>query len=232
MSLALFARRQLRAQRQHATLGTLSTALPGYPYCSAVPYVLDHDARPILLVSRLAEHTRNLTADPRVSLFVHEESDDVQAGGRVTLMGKAARVTEPDAGTARYVRYFSGAQALREQLDVDFYRIEPTSLRVVVGFAKAHWISREAYAPPAGDYAEEEEKTLALLNSRCAERLRRYCGRLRGTPVNDAALIGIDCDGFDIVVSGNVLRRNFETTAPHAAQAVEGIERALRSGTA
>ena len=54
MSLALDARRLFRAQ-QHATLGTLSTALAGYPYCSVVPYVLDHQARPIILVSRLAE---------------------------------------------------------------------------------------------------------------------------------------------------------------------------------
>jgi len=231
MSLATFARQRHREQR-HATLGTVSTALPGYPYSSAVPYVLDHFARPVILVSRLAEHTRNLAADPRVSLFVHEESADVQSGGRVTLMGKAACIAEPDAGAARYVRYFPHAQEYRERLDFDYYRIEPVSLRVVAGFAKAHWISREAYTPPDSDYAGEEEKTLALLNSRCAEQLRRHCSRLRGAPVSDVVLIGIDCDGFDIAVDGSMLRMNFEATAPRMMQAVEHMERMLSSEAA
>jgi len=228
MSLAKFARRMLR-ERRHATLGTLSTALPGYPYSSVVPYVLDHVARPVILVSRLAEHTRNLAADPRVSLFVREESDDVQAGGRVTLMGKAVRVDEPDAGTTRYARYFPRAHEYREQLDFDYYRIEPTSLRVVAGFAKAHWISREAYTPPVGDYAEKEEQTIALLNTRHAELLREYCTRICDAQMREAAIIGIDCDGFDVSSEDRILRMNFETTAPHTEQAVGQIEQALSS---
>jgi putative heme iron utilization protein len=141
MSLALDARRLFRAQ-QHATLGTLSTALAGYPYCSVVPYVLDHQARPIILVSRLAEHTHNIDADPRVCLFAHEAMPDVQMGSRATLMGNARRIDEPDPATDRYVRYFPQARTYRDTLDFEYYRIEPASLRVVAGFAKVHWISR------------------------------------------------------------------------------------------
>lgn len=62
MSLAQDARRWLRAHR-YGLLSTHSRAVEGYPFGSVVPYVLDHEACPVLLVSRLAEHTRNLAAD-------------------------------------------------------------------------------------------------------------------------------------------------------------------------
>jgi heme iron utilization protein len=174
MSLAVDARRLLRA-RQHGTLGTLSTALAGYPYCSVVPYALDHGARPIILVSRLAEHTHNMAADPRVCLFAHEGVPDVQTGSRVTLMGRACRVDAPDAGTERYARYFPSARTYKDDLDFDYYRIEPVSLRVIAGFAKVHWVSREAYTPPAADFAAEETAMLDALNTRCAGAVRDHC---------------------------------------------------------
>jgi heme iron utilization protein len=120
MSLALDARRLFRAQ-QHATLGTLSTALAGYPYCSVVPYVLDHQACPIILVSRLAEHTHNIDADPRVCLFAHEAMPDVQMGSRATLMGNARRIDGPDPATDRYVRYFPQARTYKDTLDFEYY---------------------------------------------------------------------------------------------------------------
>lgn len=226
MSLALDARRLLRAQH-HATLGTLSTALSGYPYCSVVPYVLDHHARPVILVSRLAEHTHNMLADDRVCLFAHEGLPDVQTGSRVTLMGRARHLEPADAATARYARYFPQAGHYRDNLDFEYFRVEPASLRVVAGFAKVHWISREAYTPRAADFAEREEALLGDLNARCAGAVHAYCADQLDVDPDGSAIAGVDCDGFDLSASRRHWRIPFASVAVSAAEAAVFVERAL-----
>ncbi|HEV2007255.1 MAG TPA: pyridoxamine 5'-phosphate oxidase family protein, partial [Burkholderiales bacterium] len=88
------ARRYLRSRRS-GVLATISVKLDGYPFGSVVPFVLDHAACPVILISRLAEHTKNIGADPRVSLLVHDLTDDSQGAARVTLVGNAERISTP-----------------------------------------------------------------------------------------------------------------------------------------
>lgn len=117
MSSAGTAARACLRHYRAGTLATLSQRLAGYPFGSAVPFVLDHAARPVILVSRLAEHTRNIAADHRVSLHVSSAAGDVQAGTRLTLVGDAARATwDLSALRARYLRYFPDAERFRHRL--------------------------------------------------------------------------------------------------------------------
>jgi putative heme iron utilization protein len=81
MSEGTAARRYLR-QNHAGVLAALSKRLGAYPFGSVVPFVLEHGARPAILVSRLAEHARNLAADPRASLLDHEEAQNVQNATR------------------------------------------------------------------------------------------------------------------------------------------------------
>src|SRR5271166_583298 len=71
------------------SLSTLSRKQPGSPFGSLMPYGLDGQGRPIILVSTMAMHTQNLQADQRASLFVAEPDAGVEALGasRVTLIG-------------------------------------------------------------------------------------------------------------------------------------------------
>src|SRR5215213_3743087 len=86
------ARSLLRRSRQGA-LATLMTE-SGHPYCSLVNVATHADASPILLISRLAVHTRNILADDRVSLMLDERAaGDPLEGARIMLMGCAV---EPD----------------------------------------------------------------------------------------------------------------------------------------
>jgi putative heme iron utilization protein len=218
MSLGLEARRHLRAQR-HGVLSTLSRALEGYPFGSVVPYVLDQQAVPVILVSRLAEHTKNISADPRVSLLVHEPGADVQAGARVTLMGQVHRVENPHGIKERYVRFFPAARDYHDKLDFDYYRIEPATLRVVAGFGKIHWISREAYAPPANALAAQENGIIAQMNQDHARNLDDCCRHYHQRRPEKAELIGIDCDGFDVRADSELLRFDFDPPVTDAAQA-------------
>src|ERR1700680_3716425 len=80
--------------------GALATLMPGSgdPYCSLVNIATAADGAPLLLISRLAVHTKNILADPRVSLMIDErkEGDPLQ-GGRIMLMGTAAVTEDPNA---------------------------------------------------------------------------------------------------------------------------------------
>lgn len=221
MSLAQDARRWLRAHH-HGLLSTHSRAVHGYPFGSVVPYVLDHDACPVMLVSRLAEHTKNLAADARASLLIYEtgaDSADIQAQARVTLLGKAELVPDPLAIESRYERFFPATAGYRTQLDFAFWRIVPVTLRAIAGFAKVHWVSREAYAPPANSLAADEPSILEHMNADHAQTLRAYC-RLRQVDVNQSvSMIGVDCDGFDLNVDGRLVRFEFDAPVGGAAAA-------------
>lgn len=220
MSLGSEARRHLRAHR-YGVLSTISRALEGYPFGSVTPFVLDAQAHPLIFVSRLAEHTRNIGADPRVSLLVHahgESGSNVQSDARVTLMGKACAIEHAGGISERYLRYFPAARGYLE-LDFDFYRIEPVTLRVVAGFGKIHWISREAYAPPGNALAEHENDIIAHMNRDHAHHLRDYCCFHHRRAVEAAEMIGIDCDGFDVRADEEILRFEFEHCVTDAAQA-------------
>src|SRR5579872_6536993 len=80
------------------SLSTISRKQPGFPFGSLMPYGLDSQGRPIFLISTMAMHTQNLQADPRASLFVTEPdaSGDALGSCRVTMIGSASRVPEPE----------------------------------------------------------------------------------------------------------------------------------------
>jgi len=126
-------------------LSTLSRRHPGHPFGSLVPYALDHQGRPVILVSRLAEHTRNMEADPRVSLLAHDAASDPQAGARVTLLGNATPLEASDPAAARYRHLFPDSERLLALGDFSFFALEPLAVRFIEGFGSIHWISAAEY---------------------------------------------------------------------------------------
>lgn len=194
----------------------MSQRLPGYPHVSLVPFVLDHAASPLFLVSRLAEHTRNMAADERTSLAAHAAGDDVQAAERLTLLGTCRRASVANA--ARYLRYFPDARALLE-LDFDFYRLEPTAIRYIAGFGAVHWIAVEDFRAPSDALAAIEDEVLAHMNADHPSALVDYCRNAYGRSPAHAAMIGVDCDGFDLRADGAWLRFDFPEPV-HDAQSL------------
>src|SRR6202521_287478 len=80
----------LMREGRSGALATLMTG-SGDPYCSLVNVASSADGSPLLLISRLAVHTKNILADPRVSLMLDERKQgDPLQGARVMLMGTAA----------------------------------------------------------------------------------------------------------------------------------------------
>src|ERR1700742_3820215 len=97
---ARLARGLLRRSRQ----GALATLMAGSgdPYCSLVNLASHPDGSPILLISRLAVHTRNILADRRGSLMLDERAEgDPLEGARIMLSGRAEAATESELELVR-----------------------------------------------------------------------------------------------------------------------------------
>lgn len=204
------ARRFVRAHR-NGVLCTLSKRLDGHPFASVSPFVLDHDGNPVILISTIAEHTKNIAADPRVSLIVHPCAEDMQAAGRVTLVGRAERLPDKQPFGARYLRYLPQAAGYFAMHDFHFHRIAVEDVRFIGGFGKIHWIRPERYAPPpAPALAQAEDAILAHMNADHAASLRDCCRHVHGVQPAEATMVGIDCDGFDVRADGHVLRFDFD----------------------
>jgi len=209
---------------QHSgVLSTISRRVDGFPFGSVAPFILDHTGSPVILISTLAEHTRNIDADPRVSLIVQPYSPDMQVAGRVTLLGRAQRLDEKSELGPRYLRFHPQAESYFAMHDFSFYRIDPVRIRYIGGFGRIHWVEPEQYLLPASALADQEEDILAHMNSDHAENLRAYCRYVHQLDDSDARMIGIDPDGFDLRVVEQVLRFEFAQPIADAQQARQAL---------
>ena len=108
----------------------------GDPYCSLVNVATAADGAPLLLISRLAIHTKNVLADPRVSLMLDERKEgDPLEGARVMLMGTAT-VTDDDDARARYLARQPEAEMFAGFKDFAVYRTDLKGAHLVAGFGR------------------------------------------------------------------------------------------------
>ena len=219
MSNARAARQMLRAYR-YGALCTLSKKFNGHPFGSIVPYLVDHDGSLLILISTLAEHTRNILHDPRVSLVTHsQDKPHIQSQGRITVVGKAQTVPDKLQAGKRYLRYFPEAQDLFAMGDFSFYRIVPQTLRYIGGFGKIHWIAADSYLLPPYPLIGQEDDVIAHMNADHRDTLRRYCQQFHQCAALAVEMLGIDCDGFDLRADGRILRLDFAEVVLDAQQA-------------
>lgn len=136
--------RALMRAQPTAALGTL---MNGAPYVSLVLVAFDADGSPLLLLSRLAQHTRNLLADPRVSLLFDGTGglDEPLTGPRLTVIGKIASCPDPSA-LHRYLDRHPSARTYAGFSDFNLYKVSIERGHYVAGFGQIRWIEAGALA--------------------------------------------------------------------------------------
>jgi len=197
------ANRQARAlllKEYRGVLSTHSQSMPGYPFGSVVPYCLDDEGRPLILISRIAQHTHNLQLDGKCSLLVGERgAEDVQAVGRVTLMAEAEKITDGvriEAAAQRYYRYFPESESYHSAHDFDFWVLKPVRYRYIGGFGAIHWLDDVALANPFAGPAEIG--MVEHMNDDHTKAIAHYV-ELAGLPATPpAVLVGIDSEGMHL----------------------------------
>ncbi|WP_415753433.1 HugZ family protein [Pseudomonas leptonychotis] len=192
--------RELLLKEYRGVLSTHSKAMPGFPFGSVVPYCLDEQGHPLILISRIAQHTHNLKQDAKCSLLVGERgADDVQAVGRLTLLAEAQLLHDAaqiEAAAQRYYRYFPDSQGHHRVHDFDFWRLQPVRGRYIGGFGAIHWLDQVTLGNPfAGD---SEISMVEHMNSDHCRAIAHYVA-LAGLPNHvPAELAGIDSEGFHL----------------------------------
>jgi putative heme iron utilization protein len=212
--------RQLLHAHRYGVLSTLSKKFSGHPFGSIMPYLVDHDGSLLILISTLAEHTRNILTDPRVSLITHsQDNPHIQAQGRVTVVGSAAQIADKENTGKRYLRYFPEAKTYFAMHDFSFYRIVPQAIRYIGGFGNVHWIQAENHSVAPYPLIEQEDGVIAHMNADHRDSLRSYCRHFHQYEATQVEMLGIDCGGFDVRADERVLRFDFAEPVLDAQQA-------------
>ena len=218
--------RELGRASSTAALATQSAAESHWPYGSLVTVACDLDATPILLLSVLAEHTKNIKAEPKVSLLFAAApiGGDPLAIGRVTVLGHALQTDEPRL-RERFLARHEEARGYAGFRDFHFYKVVPTRAHLVAGFGRIHWIEAFAFPGDTQALAEAEADVLAHMNSDHAEAIRLYAEKLLGIPpqAQPWRMAGIDPEGCDLAADGRAARLPFEAPVTDA----EGARREL-----
>lgn len=138
--------RNLLEQEKNGVLSTLSRKYEGWPFGSLTPYAISATGDPLIFVSLMAEHTRNLLADPHVSLFIQDTSvsENPQAQARATLLGFAEAVLADEQVDAakRYLERFPEAEQNFQLGDFVLIKIRIQHTRYIGGFGEIFWLTQ------------------------------------------------------------------------------------------
>jgi len=207
------ARSLLRRSRQGA-LASLMTGT-GDPYCSLVNVAAHADGSPLLLISRLAVHTRNILADSRVSLMLDERaSGDPLEGARIMLAGRAEEAGGDDAAVfrRRYLNAHPSAEVFVDFKDFSFFRIAPSGLHLVAGFGRIIDLKPAQFLTGISDAAallEAEQGAVEHMNEDHRDAMNLYATKLLGAEAADWRCTGCDPDGMDMQAGAATLRLDF-----------------------
>jgi len=207
---SLAAKKLLREGRSGA-LATLM-ADSADPYCSLVNVATAIDGAPLLLLSKLALHTKNILADARVSLMLDERKEgDPLEGARVMLMGTCA-VDSDSATSSAYLRRHPEAEMFANFADFAFYRMKIARAHLVAGFGRIVDLGPKQILTDISDAAalrESEADAIAHMNADHADACRLYATKLLGAPDGEWRCVGIDPEGLELQHGRIALRLPF-----------------------
>lgn len=198
--------------------GALATLMPrsGDPYCSLVNTATAPDGSPVLLISGLAIHTKNILADPRVSLMMDERrSGDPLEGARVMIAGRAEKISVDAALELirqRYLARHPSAETFAGFADFAFFRIVMREVHLVAGFGRIVTLDAAKVVTDvrgADELLATEASAVEHMNEDHMDANALYATKLLGA--NDGAwrITGLDPDGADLALGDATLRLSF-----------------------
>ena len=211
-----------------ATLCTLAAEaeVRGWPFGSLAPFALGRDGTPVVLLSEIAQHTKNLRRDPRVALFVRDPSPtgDEQASWRVTVLGRARSLEQPELEEvhARYCARVPNAPSYFGTHDFTYFALDPLRVRAIGGFGSIRWLAGGAVLrdPLGGGLGEAAAVIVSHMNADHEDALRAIVAAATGALPARARIRSVDRTGFLV-----------DTTSPDALRYV-GFGREIEAAEA
>ena len=187
--------------------GALATLVPesAFPFASLVNVATAPDGSPILLLSRLAAHTRHLGSDPRLSLLLAQTgAGDPLAHPRITIIGTGECVIDPDGRAvlkARFLARHPESALYADFGDFAFWRVVVEEVHLVGGFGRqGHFKAKSLVTSLDGAEAlvAAEAQALSHVNAHYQAVLARFAAAPAGRPDGPWQATGIDPEGIDL----------------------------------
>jgi len=194
-----------------ATLCTVAREPEGHPYGSFVAYGMS-GSMPVFLVSHLAEHTRNMLVNDRVSLLVAEPgTGDPLARGRVTLVGTCAQLKGDAEKAAReaYLAANPGASYYVDFKDFSLWGLQVSGIRYIGGYGRMSWVESSDWSAAAEDpIAVSASRILAHMNGDHQKAMALMClANSKATTAVDVKMTSIDTYGCEMSIDTGEGRR-------------------------
>jgi hypothetical protein len=206
-----------------ASLATLDPGT-GYPYASLIIVATDASGAPILLISNLARHTRNLVNDKRTSILIDGTgaAGDPLQGARVTLFGVAEKTDDP-AVKRRFLARHKEAEFYVSFQDFSFWRLMVEGAHYIGGFGRIVDLKPEHLlvdTTAAEKLLAAEAEILEHMNQDHKDAVELYATALKDAHPGPWRMAGIDPEGCDLLLEGEALRIVFAKpiATPHEAR--------------
>lgn len=235
----IIAARTLLRSQEKVVLSTHSASKAGYPFGSVTTYMTDYQGHPIIYISHLAQHTRNIKNDPRVSVIVSQDNEqDINAGARLTLLGEAQLVDPAERKdiAEKFYRRFPASRAYQQTHDFEFYRLQVQHIRYIGGFGQIHWLKVADFLLPEPNWLAHEQPAIDHMNEDHVDAMQLMCSYFKNFEADEIKMTHLYPDGFvlqcedqvnhffayeNILQSGQDIRKEL-VKLTHAARA--GVE--------
>jgi putative heme iron utilization protein len=220
--------RTLLRRLDRGALATLDA--DGAPYASLVLTATDPAGHPLLLISRLAEHTANLDRDPRAALLFDGTAglDQPLTGPRLTVSGRAEPVVDP-ALRVRYLARHPDASGYADFPDFGLWRLRVGHGHMIAGFGAIHRLdAADLVIDPPAALTAAETGIVSHMNDDHADAIDLCAQALLGRAGTGWRMTGIDADGADLRLGGAVARLAFAAPVTDAETARKELVRLVR----
>jgi putative heme iron utilization protein len=226
------ARRLMRLADRGALASLLARAAPdgggGQPYASLVLVASDLDGSPVLMLSNLSDHSRNIAADPRVSLLLAPgfSAAEPLAEARLSLVGQA-RPDPTERLRQRFLDRHPGAAVYGGFADFQCYRLSCQEAHLVAGFGRIRWLDgrRLLLGAEAAGLWPEGGNLARRMNVEEPDRVERL-GAMASSAAAAWRITGIDPQGCDFRAGKRTARWEFPSAADSVAKALDFIRKA------
>lgn len=185
-------------------LSTISVAMEGYPFGSIIPYIMAENGDLIIYTSDIAQHSRNMIANPKVSICIYDaHQQDSQANARVTVVATAETDAISEEIEALYFSLFPTAVEYKQAHDFRFYRLKTKRVRYIGGFGEIYWFSDEEWSKPGLPLAEQQQGAIEHMHADHADALAQIINAFTDQQAveGDVKMLSCLAEGFHCTVN-------------------------------
>jgi putative heme iron utilization protein len=184
----------LMREQHTGILSTNSLSMKGFPFGSVTPFFMTENGDIVIYASDIAQHSRNMKSDNKVSLCVHDpQKADSQASARVTILGNVQMDGVSESIQQQYMTLFPQAKKYVEAHDFRFYLIDVERIRYIGGFGKIYWFSQSEWRDNKFNLAQHAQGAIDHMHEDHSDALAEIVARAEQVNINKDDVCMLTC---------------------------------------